>query len=72
MKPVSWIDGLEDHGWHDAEVIVVRHLDYLGRPAVAAVQHLPLPHPNSEEKDSETELSIGHFIRVSALISYNC
>lgn len=69
MKSVSWIDDLEDHGWRDAEVIVARHLDYLGRLGVAAVQRLPLPHPNSEEKDLETELSIGNFTTLNALIT---
>lgn len=69
MKSVSWVDGLDDHGWHGAEVIMVRHIDYLGRPGVAAVQYLPLPHPSSEEKDSETELSIGKFTTVKVLIT---
>jgi len=68
MKSVSWIDGLEGHGWHDAEVIVVRHL-YLGRPGVAAVHDQCLPHPNSGEKDLGTELSNGNMTAVNALIT---
>lgn len=52
----------------DDEMESVSWIDGLD-PGAAAVQHLPIPRPNFEGKDSETELSIGNFTTECALIN---